>query len=256
MKPFKRAIVTGATSGIGAATVRALCTEGFHTLAIARRRDPLEELSAETGCEILAADIADIDAIKDKIVAFDADVVVNNAGVGHGLTGLADLSSSQIANAFAVNAVALVQITALALEGMKRRNCGHIVNIGSIAGLHTIASAVYGASKSAVHIFSQNLRFELSGTGVRVTEVCPGRVNSAFYENAAGDDAKLAAMMHTGIAELQPDDISRTIMFALQAPPHVNISTIELLPTEQVIGGAKSEPAPGITLEETAHADT
>ncbi|MEM7024744.1 MAG: SDR family NAD(P)-dependent oxidoreductase, partial [Pseudomonadota bacterium] len=113
-KMYQRAIVTGATSGIGAAAVRALCGAGIQTLAIGRRRQPLDALAAETGAQILAADIGQIEEVAGPIADFDPDVVVNNAGVGHGITGLASVSSADIAQAVQVNVTALIQITALA----------------------------------------------------------------------------------------------------------------------------------------------
>ncbi len=231
------ALVTGATSGIGAATVKALAQSGRSVLAVARRQDRLEALSAETGCAWTAVDVRDNTKLALKIDAFEPDIVVNNAGVGHGIDGLEGLVPSAIQEAFDINVVAPVQIAALALAGMRTRGRGHVVNIGSIAGLHTLVSAVYGGAKAALHRFSQNLRFELRGSGIRVTEICPGRVASGFFQSAVGDREKLEKMAASGITELQPEDIAAAILFAIDAPAHVNVATIELLPTEQAVGG-------------------
>lgn len=243
MSNLKRALVTGATSGIGAASVHALAKSGRTVLAVARRPDRLEDLADRTGANILASDVRDIDTLTQAIDRFEPDVLVNNAGVGHGITGMEGLDAALVQEAFDINVTAPTQLIAAALPGMRARGRGHIINIGSIAGLHTLVSAIYGGAKSAIHRLSQNLRFELSGSGLRVTEICPGRVTSEFYAAAEGDKAKLAAMGQTGITELQPEDIAAAILYAIEAPAHVNVATIELLPTEQAVGGVKAEAA-------------
>lgn len=242
MTTLRRALVTGATSGIGRATVVALAESGRAVLAVARRADKLDALAREVGAETLAADVRDSGALTKAIEDFAPDILVNNAGVGHGITGLESVTPAQLQEAFDINVTAPAQLIAAALPGMRARGRGHIVNIGSIAGLHTLVSAVYGGAKSAVHRISQNLRFELSGSGIRVTEIAPGRVASDFYAAAEGDPAKLKAMGQSGITELRPEDVTAAILFALDAPAHVNIATIELLPTEQAVGGVRAEP--------------
>lgn len=237
-----KAIVTGATSGIGAATVQAFCTQGIEVLALARRADKLDALAAQTGCQTLALDVRKFGDRKEDITNFQADILVNNAGVGHGIDGMAGLAPEAIQEAFEINVIAPIQLTSLVLEGMKDRGRGHIVNIGSIAGIHTLYSAVYGGTKSAIHRFSQNLRVEVKGTGIRVSEICPGRVTTEFYNVATGDTDKLQQMRTTDIQEMQPADIADAILFAVNAPPHVNIATIELMPTEQAIGGVNLTP--------------
>lgn len=239
---LQKALVTGATSGIGAATVKALAADGRDVLAVARREERLTALAAETGCGWLASDVRDTERLAEAIEAFEPDILVNNAGVGHGISGLHEVDPAAIEEAFAVNVIAPIQICALALPGMRRRGRGHVVNIGSIAGLHTLISGIYGGSKGAIHRFSQNLRFELSGSGLRVTEICPGRVTTEFYQVAQGDRDRLETMGRSDIRELWPEDIAEVILFALKAPPHVNIATIEVLPTDQAIGGVKLAP--------------
>lgn len=241
MTTLSRAIVTGATSGIGEATVRALTSSGRQVLAIARREERLRALANATGAEYLVADVRDLDAQTARLTGFEPDILINNAGVGHGISGLDGLSPDQLQEAFDINVVAPLKLIACLTPGMKTRRRGHIVNIGSIAGLHTLLSAVYGGTKSAIHRISQNLRFELSGTGIRVTEIAPGRVASEFYQAAEGDRERLAAMGASGIRELQPEDIANAILFAVDAPAHVNVATLEILPTEQAVGGIKAE---------------
>jgi NADP-dependent 3-hydroxy acid dehydrogenase YdfG len=125
----------------------------------------------------------------------------------------------------------------LTIPGMIARRRGHIVNIGSIAGLYPTVSAVYGASKGAVRLMSQNLRIELRGTGIRVTEICPGRVTTEFYEASVPDPELSARLKQTGIRELSPDDVAGAVAYAVSAPAHVSVATIELHPVEQSYGG-------------------
>lgn len=237
-----KALVTGATSGIGEGIVRVLRAASLDVLAVARRAERLEKLALETGCGTMAADVRQTARLRDAIERFAPDVVINNAGVGHGIMGLEQIGLDDVQEAIEINVIAPMQITALALAGMRQRRQGHIVNIGSIAGLHTLTSAVYGGGKAAVHMFSQNLRHELRGTGIRVTEICPGRVSSEFYDSALGDEERLATAKRSGIAELSPEDIGRTILFAVRAPAHMNVAMIEILPTEQAVGGVALTP--------------
>ena len=176
------AIVTGASSGIGAATVAALRHAGFDVHALARRADRLEALAAATGCEAHVVDVNDTPALERLLGAIEADVLVNNAGLGRAMDSLAEASFDDIERTVATNVTAVLHATRIVLPGMIARRRGHIVNLGSMAGLYPLSAALYGATKGAVHRLSTNLRLELRGTGVRVTEVCPGRVVSEFYD--------------------------------------------------------------------------
>ncbi|MCY3767150.1 MAG: SDR family NAD(P)-dependent oxidoreductase [Gemmatimonadetes bacterium] len=242
-----RAIVTGATSGIGAATVLALRNIGHDVLAVARRRNRLEALGTDTGAKFVSSDVRNIVKLAEEIDAFEPDILVNNAGVGHGIDGFVGVGPELVQEAVDINVTSLVQLTGAVLPGMIAREAGHIINIGSISGLHTISSALYGATKAAVHIFSQNLRAELIGAGIRVTEICPGRVASEFYEAAAGDRNRLDRMGAPGIRALDPEDVAAAILYAVGAPTHVNVATIELLPTDQAVGGVKTRTSNGAT---------
>ena len=235
---LQRAVVTGATSGIGAATVRALVTSGREVLAVGRRADRLRTLD-QPGVATIAADVRDLATITPALLEFAPDILVNNAGVGHGIDGLEGLDPAAAAEAVEINVTAPAQLTAVVLPGMRARGRGHIVNIGSIAGLHNIVSALYGATKAAVHLFSQNLRVELSGSGIRVSEICPGRVATEFYQASHGDRTRLDAMSVSGIRELAPEDVAAAILYAVDAPEHVNVATVEILPTDQAVGGVK-----------------
>lgn len=238
----RKALVTGASAGIGAATVRTLRTAGFEVWAMARRMDRLEALSAETGCHTVIADVQDGAALEAAVAGLEPDILVNNAGLGAGITGLVKASRQDLERTIGTNVTALLDICRLILPGMIARGGGHIVNLGSVAGLYPINSTVYGGSKGAVHLISQNLRLELRGTGVRVTEINPGRVSTEFFQVAVPDAKASGIDTAPPITELTAQDIADAIRYAVEAPGHVNVSMIELQPTEQSFGATQFDP--------------
>lgn len=242
MTEAKTALVTGASSGIGAGVVRRLAAAGWQVHALARRADRLAALAAETGCAAHALDIRDGAALARLMAGLAPDLLVNNAGLGAGITGLVGTTREEVAQTIDTNVTAVLELLRLTLPGMIERKRGHVVNIGSVAGLYPAVSAVYGASKGAVRMISQNLRLELRGTGIRVTEICPGRVTSEFYQAAVRDPALGERLKATGIRELSPEDVAEAILYAVSIPPHVNVQTIELQPVEQVFGGVQFVP--------------
>lgn len=231
------ALVTGASAGIGAAIVRKLAAQGWQVHALARRAARLQALANETGCAVHALDMRDGAALEELAHQIAPDLIVNNAGLGAGITGLAAATRDEIAQTIDTNVTAVLDLLRLTLPGMIARGRGHVVNIGSVAGLYPITSAVYGASKGAVRLMSQNLRLELRGTGIRVTEICPGRVSTEFYDAAVPDADLRDTLKETGIRELTPGDIADAVLYAVSAPAHVNIQTIEIQPVEQTYGG-------------------
>jgi 3-hydroxy acid dehydrogenase/malonic semialdehyde reductase len=124
---------------------------------------------------------------------------------------------------------------------MVSRKCGHIIMIGSVSGLHPIQQSVYGATKGAIHMLCQNLRIELLGTGIRITEICPGRVKTDFFKTAFGE--KTSEKLMNRFEPLEPTDICDAILHAIEAPQRVNITTIEMTATDQAIGGLQSRDA-------------
>ena len=242
------AVVTGASSGIGAACVTRLAAEGYRVHAVARRADRLADLAVATGCETHVLDVTDT----DRLVALAAavgpvDVLINNAGLGRMDTpfaqGLAAPGAlDDITRTIDTNVTALMVATAAFLPSMVERRSGHVVNIGSMAGLYPLAATTYGASKAAVHRFSTNLRLELRGTGVRVTEICPGRVATEFYDVAVTDPKRSARIKNSGVDEITADELADAVWYAIGVPRHVNINRIELQPTEQTYGGARFTP--------------
>lgn len=239
---LESALVTGASSGIGAGVVRAMTAAGMQVWAMARRADRLEQLAAETGCIPLVADVTDGPALEAALSGVEPDVLVNNAGLGAGITGLLDASRSDLERTIGTNVTALLDVCRLVVPGMIARGRGHVVNIGSVSALYPIQSAVYGGSKGAVRLIGQNLRIELRGTGIRLTEICPGRVSTEFMSVAIPESKKHQYPGKTPIRELDPDDIAAAILYAVKAPAHVNVSTIELQPVEQSYGGMSFDP--------------
>ncbi|MCB1813161.1 MAG: SDR family NAD(P)-dependent oxidoreductase, partial [Candidatus Competibacteraceae bacterium] len=159
-----------------------------------------------------------------------------------GISGLFQASADDVDTTISTNVTSLFHVLRAVTPGMIDRQRGHIVNIGSVAGLYPITSSIYGASKGAVHLLSQNLRLELRGSGVRVTEICPGRVDTEFFDAALDDTATREKVKDTGIQNLQSQDIADAIMYALDAPWRVNVGLIEITPNEQAFGGLSFTP--------------
>lgn len=246
LEEYASALVTGASSGIGAAVVRSLRARGLTVHAMARRRQRLDALAEETGCLTHVLDVRDTTRVFEVISELDADIAVNNAGLGRGFGKLHEARLEDIDTTIDTNVRAAIHVLRACLPGMLSRDRGHVVNMSSVAGLYPLVSPLYGASKSAVHRLSQNLRLDLAGSRIRVTEICPGRVATEFFDAAIDDPDKRAAIKETGISELTAQDIADAVVYALDAPWRVNVSLIELQPTEQVFGGMNIQPAGGI----------
>lgn len=246
---YQTALVTGASSGIGAATVRALTARGMTVHALARREERLKALSEETGCRTMTLDLRDRDAIYDRLSRLDVDVLIGNAGIARGMAGLLAASPEDIDITIGTNVQALIHVLRAVVPKMVERGCGHVVNIGSVAGLYPLNSVIYGASKGAIHLLNQNLRIELKGSGVRCTEICPGRVATEIFDASFDDKAKAEALNNPGIEQLEAGDIADAIIFALDAPKRMNVNLIEIQPTEQIFGGITMCPAAGVSKE-------
>ncbi|MEM8686758.1 MAG: SDR family oxidoreductase [Pseudomonadota bacterium] len=234
---YSSALITGASSGIGAAATRTLSQAGFKVTALARRQDRLDALAEETGCEPLVVDLKDTDAVYDALKGLEVDVLVNNAGLGRGYEGFLQSSVDEINEMIDLNVSAAIHVTHAVLGGMMERRRGHMVHIGSIAGLYPLGFPVYGATKGGLHLFAQHLRMELKGSGVRQTEICPGRIATEFFDTAFRTEADRTAFM-AGFEALKAEDVVAAIMYAIGTPQHVNVSLIELTPTQQMPGGA------------------
>ena len=234
---YKTALITGASSGVGAACTRTMAAAGLNVIALARREDRLAALAEETGCEPLVLDLKDTDAVYAALKGREVDVLVNNAGLGRGYEGFLKSTPDEINEMIELNVSAAVHVTHAVLGGMMERGRGHMVHIGSIAGLYPLGFPVYGATKGAIHSFAQHLRMELKGSGVRQTEVCPGRIATEFFDTAFKTEEDRTAFM-AGFEALKAEDIVAAVMYAIGTPQHVNVSLIELTPTQQMPGGA------------------
>lgn len=237
-------LVTGASSGIGAACAKAFAVAGVKLILVARRRERLEELAnqlQELGTELhlLILDVRDRTAVASALQALPepwskVDILVNNAGLSRGLDKLYEGSISDWEEMLDTNVKGLLYVTRFLVPGMVERGHGHVVNIGSIAGHQTYPKGnVYCASKAAVRAISEGLKQDLLGTAVRVTAVDPGLVETEFSDIRFWGDQERAKTVYAGLTPLTPEDVADVILFCVTRPPHVNVSEILVLPTDQ-----------------------
>lgn len=236
-----RALVTGGSGGIGSALVRMLASHEVHTIALSNDKTKLEALDGVANVETVFMDVTDADGIRETFSGQQIDVLINAAGV-LGVTGtLYSVPTASAQRIVDVNIVGIHNCLSAVVPGMVARNRGHVVNIGSLAGPYPSAGQpMYSASKAAVHNMSANLRMELFGTDVRVTEIRPGRVRTGMHaEMFDGDQARAAELLYDPYECLAPEDIAGAIEYVLSTPPHVCVAQIEVVPTHQVVGGTK-----------------
>lgn len=245
---YQIALITGASSGIGKATAENLAKRGVKLILLARRKPLLDalktQLSTQTQCHIIACDINDHTRLQSELNAlppvFHAiDVLVNNAGLALGLKPAQQADWLDWQTMINTNCTSLAFLTHQLLPGLVKRNHGHIINIGSIAGTYPYKGAnVYGATKAFVEQFSINLRCDLLGTAVRVTNIEPGMLNESEFSlvRFKGDEAQ-ADQVYTGLEPLKSNDIANSIEWVLNQPPHVNINRMEIMPVHQTPGG-------------------
>lgn len=245
LSPTDVALVTGASSGIGEATVIALRERGVEVHAAARRVDRLEDLAARTGCIVHELDVRDREAVSRIGDTIPVDILINNAGLGRALGSLWTAEIDDIEMTIDTNVTSAIHMVRAVLPGMIGRGRGHIVNMSSVLALYPAPAALYGATKGAIHKLSRDLRQELQGTGIRVSEINPGRVTTEFYKVAIDDDEQLERATDTRIEEVTPADVAASIVHVVDAPWHVNISQLEIVPTEQTYGGSQFVPFEG-----------
>jgi NADP-dependent 3-hydroxy acid dehydrogenase YdfG len=248
----KTAIVTGASSGIGAATVRALTGEGVTVAAGARRVDRLKELG--DAVVALRLDVTDQGSCEEFVEAAvvalgGVDVLVNNAGLALGRDPVWDSSEEDEHTVLATNVAGLMRMTRLVLPHL--RDGGHIVNIGSVAGRQAYPNAAsYIAAKYAVRGFTYALREDLLGRPIHVTTVDPGLVETDFSSVRFRGDTDQAAAVYAGVEAVQPEEIADCIVFVLTRPPHVNVDELVVKALAQASGGRilRHTPAPAPPL--------
>lgn len=245
MSDYRTALVTGASSGIGAAVVERLCREGLEVHALARGAEALEALAARTGCIPHALDVTDLAGVTALAGRVAFDVLVNNAGVDRP-GSLLGADAAGVDLLVDVNLRAVLQLCRLVVPGMAERDRGHVVNISSIAAsYHFGGNTSYHATKAAVHMLSRQLRIDLLGRMVRVTEICPGRVATDIFAHVHGDTPAVREKYLDGFLLPQASDVADAIAFAIAAPRAVNVGHIEIMPTLQVPGGLTTLRGPG-----------
>jgi NADP-dependent 3-hydroxy acid dehydrogenase YdfG len=234
---YKTALVTGASSGIGAAVVERLRAEGLRVHALARSAKALGELAERTGCIAHAIDVTDLAGITRLAQEVEFDVLVNNAGVDRP-GSILKADAEDIDLLIDVNLRAVLHLCRLVVPGMVARDRGHVVNISSIAGAYNFnGNSTYHATKAAVSMLSRQLRIDVFGKRVRVTEICPGRVATDIFAHVHGDSKEIREKFIDGFELPQAADIANAIAFAIAAPIAVNIGHMEITPTMQVPGG-------------------
>lgn len=236
------ALVTGASVGIGEATVRRLVADGWKVIAAARRADKLAGLARELGAAVLpwTLDVVDAQAVAALPGSLpagwqDIDLLVNNAGLALGREPAQASSLADMERMIETNITGLVRCTQALLPGMVARRRGHVVNVGSIAGhLPYPGGHVYGGSKAFVHQYTLALKSDLVGTGVRATVVEPGLVGgSEFSQVRFHGDQQKAQAVYAGVDALQPVDVAEAIAWVAAQPPRVNITVLQLMPVDQ-----------------------
>jgi NADP-dependent 3-hydroxy acid dehydrogenase YdfG len=232
------AVVTGASSGIGAATAKALAGSGFRVVGGARRVDRVRKAVGDGGValELDVKSRESVDAFVGELGRRfgHIDVLVNNAGGALGLTSVEQSSDEDWITMWQTNVLGLMYMTRACLPLLRKARHGHIVNLGSIAGFETYkGGAGYTAVKHAVRAISRTLRLELNGEPIRVTELAPGLVETEFSLVRFHGDKQAAKVPYAGIKPLSAGDIADCILFAVTRPPHVDIDEIVIRPVAQ-----------------------
>ena len=240
------ALVTGATSGFGAAIARRLAAEGHQIVAVGRREDRLAALAAELGDAVLLTlplDVRDRAAVEAAIAGLPpavaaVDLLINNAGLALGLDPAHEASLDDWEEMVDTNCKGLMTMTRAVLPGMVARNRGHVINLGSTAARWPYPGAnVYGATKAFVNQFSLNLRADLLGTKLRVTVIDPGMVGGTEFSRIRfhGDELR-AVKVYEGTTPLTADDVAEAVFWVATLPARVNVNLIELMPVDQAFG--------------------
>lgn len=243
--PKSLALITGASSGIGYALAEHMAAQGHSLILTARRDDRLKKLkqklckNSKVSVDIFKHDVRDFAGLqklysKNKKLFDQVEILVNNAGCALGLEELAESAIENMEATIDINIKGLLYFTRAFLPHWLKRNSGHIINLGSIAGYYVYPKgAVYCASKFAVRAITEALRLELLGTRIRVSEIDPGRVETEFSEVRFKGDKARAKKVYEGYEPLLAHDIAETIYFCISRPAHVNIQSMMIYPTDQ-----------------------
>jgi NADP-dependent 3-hydroxy acid dehydrogenase YdfG len=220
--------------------VRELRVGGLEVYAVARSADDLVALANETGCRPMALDITHRDAVMSALGSLDADVLINNASALVRATASWETAPDDIDALLDVNLRGTLNCLAAVVPGMKARRLGHIVNLGSTSGTWPLSGMpVYAMTKAAIHNLSNTLRLDLHGSGVRVSEISPGRVETGAHLVLGQSQEESRRLFYDGFETLLPADIAEAIMFVLGAPQRMDVSFMEIVPTDQSYGGSQ-----------------
>ncbi|HEX4952259.1 MAG TPA: SDR family NAD(P)-dependent oxidoreductase [Thermoanaerobaculia bacterium] len=235
MSAGRVAVITGASSGIGAAAARALAGAGFEVVLGARRVERIEALARELGGRAALLDVADTESVRRFCAPLsEVALLVNNAGGALGLERVAEADEDHWRTMIETNFLGVMRMTRELLPRLIASGDGHVLTVGSIAGFETYAGGGgYTAAKHAARAFSRCLRLELLGSPVRVTEVAPGLVETEFSLVRFDGDAERAAGVYRGMTPLTAEDVAECIVWAATRPPHVNIDEIVVRPRDQ-----------------------
>jgi NADP-dependent 3-hydroxy acid dehydrogenase YdfG len=231
----RTALVTGASSGIGAATVRSLAAAGFEVVGAARRLELVEEVARGVGGRALRLDVTDPDSVAEVAEALpEVSVLVNNAGGALGLEPVAEADEANWRGMYESNVMGVMRMTKALLPKLERSGDGHIVLLGSVAGVEVYpGGGGYTAAKHAAHAVAKTLRLELLGKPIRVSEVAPGMVETEFsLVRFEGDEAK-AEKVYEGTTPLTAEDVADAITYVVTRPPHVDVDYVSIKPTDQ-----------------------
>ena len=239
----RKAFITGATSGIGEATARIFADHNIDLVLCGRRKLRLESLKAELGkrvkVKILSFDVGNYAEVQKSISSLDdewrtVDILINNAGGAHGLDLLTEGSVDDWEKMMDSNVKGLLYVSKLLVPYMVKRQKGHIVNVGSIAGKQTYSKGtVYCAAKSGVEAISKGMRLELVPEGIKVSNIAPGAVETEFSNVRFKGDLKRAQKVYQGYEPLVAQDIAECILFCINAPDHVQIADMTIFPAAQ-----------------------
>lgn len=241
-------LVTGASSGFGKVICQKLIADGYKVIGAARRVDKLSELARQLDDNFLPfqLDVTKKDAVENLLLSLPdkfkpIDILINNAGLALGMEPAYEANYADWEIMVNTNIIGLMHLTRIILPEMVKRNSGYIINLGSTAGNYAYQGGnVYGATKAFVKQFSANLRTDLLGKKIRVTNIEPGLCGNTEFSNVRfhGND-KQAAAVYQGVEFIKPEDIANTVSWLVNSPKHFNVNNIEIMPTAQASGGLK-----------------
>ncbi len=231
----RTALVTGASSGIGEATVRSLAAEGFETVAAARRLERCEEIAREVGGRALRLDVADPESVAELAANLpEVSVIVNNAGGALGLEPVAEADEENWRQMYETNVMGVMRVTKALLPALERSGDGFVVVVGSVAGVEVYpGGGGYAAAKHAANAVTRTLRLELLGKPIRVSEVAPGMVETEFSLVRFDGDQERAKKVYEGTTPLSAEDVADAIAYVVTRPPHVDVDYLSIKPRDQ-----------------------